>query len=481
MKRIAAVWMAVLLAVVSCGGVSCCAWAEGEETNGRILTIDLDAASEEELQEAVTLLQAELAARRQIIVQLEPAEIRVNKDATQWVKAEVMNLPAGVRTKNYEWATSDEQVFTCESGSVRGVNGGNAILTCTVTLTDGTRLSAECPVSVRIPVNRLVTDVTEMEATAGETIRPEIGTVPENATNREILFSSSDEQIVRIGEDGLPVAEAAGQAVLTAASADNPDKRLTFTVTVRRKTGKTEGELTFQGIPWGSDSESCVQLLRDTGFLSQEDPGRCIFSDSVWFWPENDLLFSRSSAWKTMPVCFSDRKTGSARVSLEPQKTIGGSLPQTATLSFLNGISEDGKADPEATRLIGVYFHFDNRHQKGTELFRNLLTRLEEQYGEFTRYMQEDIPTYYESLFNEIRDLTEGAVLYGTKELGENAYLGEYVLCTIRGENDTGIMLSIDMSESVTLFYGKTNATERIRELQEILEAETEIREDAGV
>ena len=481
MKRTAAILTAMLLVIAASGAFPHAVQAEETEKTERILTIDLDQAGVEELQEAVTLLQTELAARKQIILLLEPEEIRLNKDAIQWVKAEVINLTGSLRAKNYEWTTSDERIFTCESGSVRGVNGGHAVLTCTVTLTDGTRLSTECPVYVRIPVSRLVAEENEIEVTAGESFHPLIKAVPEEATNQEVVFSSSDEQIVRIGEDGMPVAEAAGKAVLTAVSADNPDKRLTIQVTVRRKTGKAEGELTFQGLSWEDNFAGCLQMLKDTGFISPESQNRCVFSDSIWFWPENDLLFSRNSAWKTIPVCFTDQKKGTARISIDPQKTIGGSLPQTTTLIFLNGISENGQVDPEITRLIGVYIHFDNRHQKGTELFRSLMTRLEEQYGEFTRYMQEDIPKYYPNLYNEIMDLTEDAILYGTQELGEDVYLGEYVLCTIRGENNTGIMLSIDMSESVTLYYGKTDAAERIRELQAILEADREIREEAGV
>ena len=42
-------------------------------------------------------------------------------------------------------------------------------------------------------------------------------------------------------------------------------------------------------------------------------------------------------------------------------------------------------------------------------------------------------------------------------------------------------MLSMDMNESVTLFYGRTDAEALIRELEEALDTEQLVPEDAGV
>ena len=60
-------------------------------------------------------------------------------------------------------------------------------------------------------------------------------------------------------------------------------------------------------------------------------------------------------------------------------------------------------------------------------------------------------------------------------------YLGEYAICTVYGSNHTGIMLNIDTNETVTLFYGRTDAPDLIRALQETTALEPVQLEDAGV
>ena len=168
-------------------------------------------------------------------------------------------------------------------------------------------------------------------------------------------------------------------------------------------------------------------------------------------------------------------------MSLFPLKTIGGFMPQTATLIYLNGIGPDGTIDSETTRLIGAYFSYDNRHEAGTDVFLGLLSRLEEEYGEFSRFVEKDIPRYYPEIYGKVKDALKEAKAYGIQDLGEGLYLGECVICTIRGRNGTGIMLEMDMNETVTLFYGRTDAEELIRELEAAIDTDQPVPEDAGV
>ena len=288
-----------------------------------------------------------------------------------------------------------------------------------------------------------------------------------------VLASSS----CPFGTDKLPFDEL----YLTFASEEDPTKKARLTVTVTERIGRADTELTFLGIPWESDSETCIRLLKEKGFVAQETRDRSIYTGTAWHWPETDLLFSRTSAWRTLPVSFSDSRTGAGRISLNPQMTIGGFLPQVSTLVFLNGVNSEGQVETGITRLIGVYFSFDNRHESGAVIFSELLKRLESQYGKFRRYLSKDIPRYYQELYEQIGTDVAGAEEYSVQEPGIDVYLGEYAFCTIRGTGHTGIMLSIDTNEVVTLFYGRTDATELIQELQEQMKEGTDIMEDAGV
>jgi len=100
---------------------------------------------------------AENEAPPQPELQLQPAELHLNKGSGAKVTPTVTNLPKGVRTKKFEWSTSDPEVATV-SGNVRGVGAGQAVITCTAILTDGTELSADCPVTVTVPVSRIHQD-----------------------------------------------------------------------------------------------------------------------------------------------------------------------------------------------------------------------------------------------------------------------------------------------------------------------------------
>lgn len=418
----------------------------------------------------------------QLSLQLKPTEVNLQKGRSSKITASLVNNSKGTRLKKYEWVSSDPDVAECSGGTVKGLAAGKAVITCTATLNDGTVLTAECPVSVTVPVTGIQAEEKTLTVMAGDTVIPKIEIIPEDATNPDIQLSSSDEKILSVGKDGKVTGMETGRAILTAVSEDNPAKKISIPVTVTRRIGKTDIELTFLGIPWGSDCETCVSLLKEKGFIAEDARSRYSFTGSAWHWPENDLLFSRISSWRSLPVSFSDKETGAGRTSLKPLKTVGGHMPQTAMLIFLNGIGDDGQIDPDSTRLIGVYFNFDNLHEKGTTIFCDLLNRLEEQYGEFRRYQEKDIPRYYPDLYAEIKEVMTEPREYEVQEAetGET-YLGEYVLSIIRGADNTGIMLNMDTNESVTLFYGRTDAMELIEELQQYMSENSEVLEDIGV
>ena len=414
-------------------------------------------------------------------LQLNPAEITLKKGTSAACKPTVADAPKGVKATKYEWSSSAPEVAAYQNGLVRGYAGGSAVLTCTATLTDGTQLSAVCAVSVTVPVRELRADSKAITVMAGEPVVPEYQVYPEDATSPAVRFVSSDEQVLLVDGDGGITAVAEGKATLTAELEENPQITLRWTVTVTRRVGKADMELTFQGIPWGSDCDTCVAILKAKGFIAEETRSRWTFTSMAWHWPENDLLFSRSSSWRMLPVSFSDRQMGAGRMSLNPMMTIGGYLPQVSVLIFFNGLDEEGRVDPDATRLIGVYFEFDSRHEKGSIIFRELLARLENQYGAFKRYLQRDIPRYYPDLYSQIEDMMAGATEYAIQEPELDGYLGESAICTIYGDARTGIMLSLDTGETVSLFYGRTDAEEMLQVLREALREEAPEMEDAGV
>ncbi len=63
----------------------------------------------------------------------------------------------------------------------------------------------------------------------GETKALNVTVLPENATDKSVTWSSSNESIVRVDENGNIIAIANGTATITARSIDSPDLISTYT------------------------------------------------------------------------------------------------------------------------------------------------------------------------------------------------------------------------------------------------------------
>ena len=110
---------------------------EPVEANG-IFNIKLSDASDEQLIEAADAIKAEQRSRIKTRIILEPASLEIAVGKTQKIEATIADLPEGEKTPKLEWATSDKAIATCKNGQVKAVAGGNAVVTCSATLADGT-------------------------------------------------------------------------------------------------------------------------------------------------------------------------------------------------------------------------------------------------------------------------------------------------------------------------------------------------------
>ncbi len=84
-----------------------------------------------------------------------------------------------------------------------------------------------------IPVQDIETKETEITLTEGESIQLAVTVKPENATNKELIFSSSDESVVTVDKKGNIVATGKGTATITIISSDKPSVKKEITVTVK--------------------------------------------------------------------------------------------------------------------------------------------------------------------------------------------------------------------------------------------------------
>lgn len=119
-------------------------------------------------------------------------------------------LPEGA-SESYSWESSDTAVATVGAdGTVTAVAPG----TVTITVT-GANATASCTVTVTIPPERIVLSQEELSLNVGSTQPLAAVVMPENATDKQVTWESSDTAIVTVGADGTVTAVAPGSAAVT--------------------------------------------------------------------------------------------------------------------------------------------------------------------------------------------------------------------------------------------------------------------------
>lgn len=135
------------------------------------------------------------------------------------VRLEAEIYPEDATDKTLSWSSSDETIATVTDGLVTPISLGCV----TITATSG-EVQAECEVTVVEPepieVTEIVLSPVSLEIKAGsEPVTLEATIYPEDATDKTITWSSSDENIVTVSE-GQVTPLSMGNATITAASGD---------------------------------------------------------------------------------------------------------------------------------------------------------------------------------------------------------------------------------------------------------------------
>lgn len=141
--------------------------------------------------------------------------------------------PANAENKNVSWRSSDESVATVNSsGTVLARSIGTT--TITVTTEDGGK-TATCNVTVRerpVGVTSLVLEQSAITLAFGNSEMLTAILLPENATNKNVIWSSSDETVAKVEGGRVTAQQKAGTVMITATSEDNPSLSATCTVKV---------------------------------------------------------------------------------------------------------------------------------------------------------------------------------------------------------------------------------------------------------
>ncbi|MBR0441631.1 MAG: Ig-like domain-containing protein, partial [Firmicutes bacterium] len=153
-------------------------------------------------------------------ITLDPEEVELETEDV--IALAVFFDPEDATEKDVVWSSSDEEVATVdENGVVTAVAPGTAQITAQSAADED--IKAVCAVTVKaktIAVTGVSVDPAEVSLKVGKTKELTAVLEPENATNKNVTWSSSDEEVATVDENGKVTAVAAGTAEITVKTED---------------------------------------------------------------------------------------------------------------------------------------------------------------------------------------------------------------------------------------------------------------------
>lgn len=182
------------------------------------------------------------------------------------VQLSVSYTPSNTTQKGVTWRSSDETVATVSSlGYVTVKKAGNVTITAMSTyngsLTDS--FIATCSITqIHVPVTSINISGSNI-GNVGDTIQLATSVLPSNATNKELLWYSSNESIATVSSSGLVTLIAEGETTITATSVSESSISSSHSITVESSQATTTPFIKLSGAG-KSNSNSDALVWADT-------------------------------------------------------------------------------------------------------------------------------------------------------------------------------------------------------------------------
>ena len=274
--------------------------------------------------------------------QVEVSSVSLNTATIEMIEGETFSLVATVLPKDAEydgvtWASSNASVASVNSGTVTALKEGTA----TITASAGGK-SATCTVKVStkvVAVTSITLDKTSLSMKVGETATLTATVKPDDATDKTVAWSSSDESVAKV-DNGKVAALKSGKATITAKCGDKTAECVvTVTVpvssialdmaTLSLSVGESAtlsatvkpDDATDKNVNWSSSDESVVKV--DNGKVTALTTGRAritaavgnitTFCDVVVYQSDNVIIYTTTDKKVLKP--YNEDAFGSAIVS----------------------------------------------------------------------------------------------------------------------------------------------------------------------
>lgn len=196
--------------------------------------------------------------------------------------------PSNAKDKSVLFKSSDESIVTVDNdGNITAKNIGSA--TITVTTTDG-GFTAECKIVVSnnvVKVTGIILSDKEVALGVGESKKITATLSPDNATNKGVVWTSSDQTVASVSTSGVITGNKKGTAIITAATKDGDFKE---TISVKVADVKPESVVL-------NKDDITISIGEETTLIASILPRNASVKDVVWK-SENSTIVSVNSSGK---------------------------------------------------------------------------------------------------------------------------------------------------------------------------------------
>lgn len=210
------------------------------------------------------------------------------------VKLVAKVYPKNANNKKLLWTSSNKRIATVEKGVVVGLRKDTVKIT--VKSTDGSKLSAQCVVTVKQAVKNIKLNKTLITGSKGTKVTLKAKVTPTKADNRIVKWQSSNKKIATVNKKGVVTVKGKGCAVIKCTSGDGSgvyskcvvnNSSKAKSVKLNKKSAKVSAgktlklRVTVKGnckeVLWKS-SNNKVATVTDNGIVKGIENGKAVIS-----------------------------------------------------------------------------------------------------------------------------------------------------------------------------------------------------------
>lgn len=210
------------------------------------------------------------------------------------VKLVAKVYPKNANNKKLLWTSSNKRIATVEKGVVVGLRNGTVKITAKTT--DGSKLSAQCVVTVKQAVKNIKLNKTLITGRKGTKVTLKASVTPTKADNRIVKWQSSNKKIATVSNKGVVTVKGKGYATIKCTSGDGSgvyskcvvnNSSKAKSVKLNKKSAKVSAgktlklRVTVKGnckeVLWKS-SNTKVATVTDNGLITAVENGKTVIS-----------------------------------------------------------------------------------------------------------------------------------------------------------------------------------------------------------